>query len=253
MSLFSGLGNAIFGVPPVSAQPYEDEAQKLQQGAGQYAGQEQSAYDSQQQLADSLWNTINGRGPSVADIRLQQALGQGLAQTTAAGAGATGTNAVLARYLAATANGNQAAQAAQAGGLIRAQETANAQNQLGNVTANQANEGAGMYGRNLDTGLGYAKVANDVNQDNAKRQQTAENALLGAATGVVGGIGGIGASYFKNALSGAGGAGGGSAGGSGLSSSDPATSNAAWDAYDGGVFGSSNPRTSNAAWAGYGG
>jgi hypothetical protein len=250
MSLFSGLGSAIFGVPPVSAQPYEDEAQKLQQGAGQYAGQEQSAYDAQQQLADSLWNTINGRGPSVADIRLQQALDQGLAQTTAAGAGATGTNAVLARYLAATANGNQAAQAAQAGGLLRAQEAANAQNQLGNVTANQANEGAGMYGRNLDTGLGYAKVANDVNQANAQRQQTAENALLGAATGLPGALGSLGAMYFKG---GGGGGSGGSGGGSGLSSSDPATSNAAWDAYDGGVFGSSNPRTSNAAWAGYGG
>src|SRR6185437_14425201 len=130
-------------------------------------------------------------------------LDQGLAQTTSAGAGATGTNAVLARYLAATANGNQAAQAAQAGGLLRAQETANAQNQLGNVTANQANEGAGMYGRNLDTGLGYAKVANDVNQDNAQRQQTAENELLGATAGVAGGLGGLGAAYFKNSGGGA--------------------------------------------------
>jgi hypothetical protein len=198
MGLFSGLSSALFGVPPVNSQPYQQQADQLQQGAQQYAGQEQSAYNGQQQLADSLWNTINGRGPSVADIRLQQALDQGLAQNTAMGAGATGTNAVLARYLAATGNGNQAAQAAQAGAVLKAQEIANAQQNLGSVEANQANEGAGMYGRNLDTGLGYANIANNVNQANAARQQTAQNELLGAAAGLTGGVGGLGAMYFNS-------------------------------------------------------
>lgn len=189
MSLFSGLGGYLFGVPPVSSTPYSTEAQQLNQGAGQYAGQEQSAYNSQQQLADSLWNTINGRGPSVADIRLQQALGQGFAQTQAAGAGATGENSVLARYLAARAGGDQAAGAAQSGALLKAQETQAAQGQLGNVEAQQANEGSNMYGTNLSTGLGYSNLANSVDQANATRAQQATAAGLSA-------LGGLGAMYF---------------------------------------------------------
>lgn len=205
MSLFSGIGGALFGVPPVSSQPYAGQAQQLQQGAGQYAGQEQSAYAGQQQLADNLWNTILGRGPSVADIRLQQALGQALAQTQAAGAGASGQNSVLARYLAARAGGDQAAQAAQAGALLKAQETANAQQQLGQTEAQMANEGANLYGTNLSTGLGYSNLANNVNQANANRAQQASAAALNA-------LGGLGSTLFTGL-----GKGMGSGGGSSLS------------------------------------
>lgn len=209
MSLFSGLGGYLFGVPPVSSTPYSAQAQQLQQDAGKYAGQEQSAYNSQQQLADSLWNTINGRGPSVADIRLQQALSQGLGQTQAAGAGATGENSVLARYLAARAGGDQAAGAAQAGALLKAQETQAAQGQLGNVEAQQANEGSNMYGTNLSTGLGYSKLTNDVDQENANRAQQASAATLNA-------LAGLGSMYFGRSPSLSV---GGSPGGSGIAAS----------------------------------
>lgn len=205
MGLFSGFGQALFGVPPVSSAPYSQEAQQLQAGAGQFAGQETSAYNSQQQLADSLWNTISGRGPSVADIRLQQALGQGLGQTQAVGAGATGENSVLARYLAARAGGDQAAQAAQAGALLKAQETQAAQGQLGQVEGQQANEGANMYSTNLQTGLGYSNLTNQVDQANANREQQATAAGLSA-------LGGLGSMYFGRAPSvniGGGGGGGG--------------------------------------------
>jgi hypothetical protein len=237
MGLFTGLSNALFGVPPVSSAPYQVEAQQLQQGAGQYAGQEQGAVASQQQLADSLWNTINGRGPSVADIQLQQALGQGLAQTQAAGAGATGQNAVLARFLASGAGSDYAAKAAQAAALLRAQEIQAAQGQYGQTEGNIASEGAGMYGRNLDTGLGYANIANQANQANAQREQTAQNELLGAAAGVAGGLGGLGSMYLKNS-------GGSSGSGSGGSTFTPGGNNTSFwsnptnNAYQG-AFGAS--------------
>lgn len=210
MGLFSGLGNYLFGTPPVSSEPYKQQENQLQQGAGQYAGQEQTGFGNQQQLQDSLWRTINGVGPSVADIQLQQTLDQNLKNGLAMGAGASGPNAVLARYLAATQTGDQAAKAAQAGALLRAKEIADARQQYAGNAADMAQEGAGMYGRNLDTGLGYARLENEVNQDNRKADQTAQNTLFGALQGGAN----LGAMYFGRSPGGGGGGGGGSGGGS---------------------------------------
>ena len=181
MSLFSGLGNSLFGVPPVSSAPATQQQQTDQASAAGYAGREQSGYNAQQQLADSLWNTINGKGPSVADIRLQQALDQGLKQSMAMGAGATGQNAVLARFLAG--QGYDPAQAAQAGALLKAQETQNAQQQLQGLTGTMAGESGNLYGANLSNGLGYANLANQINEANAQRSQQAETAGLNALAG----------------------------------------------------------------------
>lgn len=187
--LFTGLGNALFGVPPVSSQPATSQMQADQAAASGYAGREQGAYDAQQQLADSLWNTINGKGPSVADIRLQQALDQGLKQSLAMGAGSSGQNAVLARFLAG--QGYDPAQAAQAGALLKAQETQAAQQQLGGVTGQMAGESGQLYGTNLQNGLGYAQLANQINEANAQRSQQADiaglNALAGAGSLFFGG------------------------------------------------------------------
>lgn len=226
MGLFSGLGNYLFGVPPVSSQPYASQAQQLQSGAGQYAGQEQTGFGNQEQLQGSLWNAINGVGPSVADIQLQQTLDQNLKNGMAMGAGASGPNAVLARYLAATQTGDQAAKAAQTGALLRAKEIADARQQYAGNAANMAQEGAGMYGRNLETGLGYANLANSADQAQAGRNQQAEAAGLQFLSG-------LGSMFFGRQP---GGGGGGGSGGGGvpdslLGSSDPGVSNAAWDAF----------------------
>lgn len=172
-----------------------------QQAAQGYGGREQGAYNQQQQLTDSLWNTINGRGPSVADIRLQQALDQINKQYGAMGAGGSGANSVLARYLAAGQGGDAATQAAQAGGLLRAQETQNAQQQLGNVTGAMAGESGNLYGANLSNGLGYAGLANSAGQANADRDLKTEAAGLNFLSGAgqmyfgrqPGGGGGMGA------------------------------------------------------------
>lgn len=225
MGLFSGLGNYLFGVAPVSSAPYTQQAEKLQQGAGQYAGQEQNAYNRQAQLSDNLWSTINGAGPSVAGVQLQQATDQNLRNGMAMGAGGTGQNAVLARYLAAQRTGDSAANLAQSAALLRAKEVADARAQLGQTTGAMANEGAGLYGTNLQTGLGYANLANSANQAQAGRDQQAEAAGLQA-------LGGLGSMYFGRPPTGAmGGGGGGGVPDSLLGSSDPGVSNAAWDAW----------------------
>lgn len=183
MSLFSSFGNALFGVPQSSPAPYDAQAAAAQAAAKQYATREQSDYNNQAGLADSLWKTANGTAPSVADMQLQQSFGQNLNNGLAAGAGATGTNAVLARYLATQATGNNGAQLAQAAGIQRAKETQAAQQQLGGLYGNMDQASSGLYGTNLNTGLGYSNIASSVNQANADRDLKTEAAGLQALSG----------------------------------------------------------------------
>lgn len=226
MSLFSSFGSYLFGVPQSSSAPYDAQAAAAQAAAQRYAGREQSDYNNQAALADSLWRTANGTAPSVADMQLQQSFGENLNNGLAAGSGATGTNAVLARYLASQATGNNGAQLAQAAGIQRAKETQAAQQQLGGLYGNMDSASSGLYGTNLNTGLGYSNLANSVNQANSGRAQQSEAAGLSA-------LGGLGSMYFSgrggSAVSPAAVTGGGDAfapggvyGGGGLSKSDSA-------------------------------
>jgi hypothetical protein len=184
MSLFSSLGNYLFGVPQPSSAPYTQQAQQAQQMARQYAGREQSDYNNEAGLADNLWKTVNGTAPSVADTQLQQSFGQNLRSGLAMGSGASGSNAVLARYLASQATGDQGAQLAQAAAIQRAKETADAQARLGQVYGNMDASSAGLYGTNLSSGLGYSNLANNVDQANAQRDQQSEAAGLQFLSGV---------------------------------------------------------------------
>lgn len=179
MSALSGFANYLFGTQPVNSQPYSNEMQTLNQGAGQYAGDAQSAFNSEAGLGANLWNTINGAGPSVASTQLQQSLGQNLNGGLAMGAGGSGANSVLARYLASQATGQNADQIAQAQALLRAQEIAQARAQYGQVTSNMANQAGNLYGTNLQTGLGYANTAAGIDTNNANRQQQTSNSFYG--------------------------------------------------------------------------
>jgi hypothetical protein len=190
----SGFANYLFGVAPPSTAPYTSQMNTLNQGAGQYAGQAQTAFGNEQQLGSNLWNTINGQGPSVAATQLQQSLGQNLNQGLAMGAGGSGANSVLARYLASQATGQNADQIAQALALLRAQEIAQARQQYGQNAANMGNQAASLYGTNLQTGLGYANTAAGLDTNNANRQQQTSNAFYG---GLANGLGSAGASYFS--------------------------------------------------------
>lgn len=228
-SVFSSVGNYLFGVPQPSSQPYTQQAQQLQQQAGQYAGREQSDYNNEAGLAAILNRTATGTAPSAADMQLTSDFGQNLKNMTAAGAGATGANAVLARYLATQGVGTNGAALAQAAGIQKAREAQAAQQQLSGLYGNMASQSGNLYGTNLSTGLGYNQLANNVNQANATRDQQSEAALLS-------GLSGAGAMYFgRSPGAGAGtggeasGAPGGDAfapgglyGGGGLSASDSA-------------------------------
>lgn len=183
MSLFSSFGNYLFGVPQANSAPYTADADAARRAAAQYAGREQSDYDSEARLGSSLWNTVNGTAPSVAGLQLQQTLGQEQAANLAAGAGSTGTNSVLARYQALINNGNQQAQTAQSGALLRAKEVSDAQGRLSGLYNNMEGSSAGLYGTNLSTGLGYSNLANSVDQANAQRAQQSEAAGLQALSG----------------------------------------------------------------------
>lgn len=195
MSALSSFANYLFGTAPVNSSPYTNEEDTFNQGATKYAGDAQSAFDAESGLGANLWGVINGTaGPSVAATQLQQSLGQNLNTGLAQGAGASGTNAVLARYLASQSTGNSADQIAQAAAILRAQEIAQARQQLGQVTANQANQAGNLYGTNLQTGLGYAQTAAGVDTANANREQSTSNAVLG---GLLSGGGAALGGYFS--------------------------------------------------------
>lgn len=234
----SGFANYLFGVQPPSSSPYTTEMTTLNNGAVPYAGDAQSAFNSEQGLGANLWNTINGAGPSVAATQLQQSLGQNLNTGLAMGAGGSGANSVLARYLASQATGQNADQIAQAQALLRAQEIAQARAQYGANAANMANQAGNLYGTNLQTGLGYASTAAGLDTSNANRAQQTSNMFYG---GLLNGIG-TGVGSYASSGAGTGGGGGLYGGGSGLyggnsalGSSNPGVSNAAWDAYQPGM------------------
>lgn len=179
MGALSSFANYLFGTSPVSTAPYTSEMTSLNAGAAPYAGDVTSAINSENGLGANLWNTINGIGPSVAATQLQQSLGQNLNGGLAMGAGGSGANSVLARYLASQATGQNADQIAQAQALLRAQEIAQARQQYGQVQNNIANQAGNLYGTNLQTGLGYANTAAGIDTANANREQQTSNMFYG--------------------------------------------------------------------------
>lgn len=227
MSVFSSFGNSLFGVPEPDAGTAQAIAAQAQQQARQYAGREQSDYNSESQLADQLKNVISGAQPSVASTELQKTLGQNLAANTAMGAGSTGVNAVLARYAAMKNQGDMAADAAQTGALLRAREIAQNQQLLGGLYGQMGQRSAGLYGTTANTGLGYANLGNNIAQANADRAMKTEAAglqfLSGIGSTVIPGIRGLYSGGANTSVAGD--------GFGGLNSSDPAVSNAAWADY----------------------
>lgn len=155
-----------------------------------YGAREAQNYAGESNLAGSLGRTIAGTGgPSVAQTQLRQGLDTSNADMLAAGAGASGQNAVLARYQARQQQGEQAARMQQAAALLRAQEVAQAQQQLAALRAAMGGQSIGLYGANLQGGFSYDQLKAQMDQQNAQR-----DTLLGAAG--LNGLSQLGASYF---------------------------------------------------------
>lgn len=186
----SGLVSGLLGVDNPNTQPYGDQATELEQQRRQAAAQQAQNYNQESNLAAGLGRTINGTaGPSVAQNQLQQGLDTSNADMLAAGAGASGVNSVLARYQARQQQGEQAARMQQAAALLRAQEVAQAQQQLAQLRAAMGGQNIGLYGANLQGGLGYDQLKAQLDQQNAQR-----DTILGAAG--LSGLSQLGASYF---------------------------------------------------------
>jgi hypothetical protein len=106
-----------------------------------------SSTQGQNQLIGDLNNVINGSAPSVAQNQLGQGVDNIAKSANAMAAGHTGENAALAHIQAMRSAADAQAKANQDAAMLRAQETAQARAQLGNV-----------LGQQQDTGLGYAKT-----------------------------------------------------------------------------------------------
>lgn len=168
---------------------YGNRAGEAASAQQQYGTREANNYAQQQQLAGYLQGTIAGtNGPGVAQTQLRQGLDQNNADMLAAGAGASGQNAVLARYQARQAQGEQAARMQQAAALLRAQEVAQAQQQLAALRASMGQQSAGLYGANMQAMAGYDQLRAQLEQANAQRDTVLGAAGLQGASTLGGGI-----------------------------------------------------------------
>jgi hypothetical protein len=132
-------------------------------------------------LASSLQDTIAGRNTSVAQLQQQQAFAQQQAQQMGlAAAMGRGGNTALAMRTAAGNMGQLGAQQAAASAIQRAQETAMAQGQLGNVLGQGRGADIGLAGQNAQLAQQGGMLNNQnqwgMNQYNAGNVQSG-NAL----------------------------------------------------------------------------
>lgn len=175
--LLSGFVSDLIGVDNPSTDPYRRRADEASGQQQQYGAREAQNYGQEQSLAGHLGGVIAGTGgPSVAQTQLRAGLDQSNADAMAAGAGATGVNSVLARYQARQAQGEQGARLQQAAAMLRAQEVAQATEQLARLRAVMGQQSTGLYGANLQAMTGYDQMLAQLEQQNAQR-----DTMLGAA------------------------------------------------------------------------
>jgi hypothetical protein len=173
----SGLVGGILGVNNPSTAPYGNSADEAKRQQLQYGAREAGNYNQEQSLASGLQSQINGTaGPSVAQTQLRAGLDQNNAAAMSAGAGSTGVNSVLARYQARQGQGEQGAMLQQQAAQLRAQEVAQYLQQLQQLHAAMGGQSIGLYGANMQAGLGYDQLKAQMDQQNAQR-----DTILGAA------------------------------------------------------------------------
>jgi hypothetical protein len=117
-----------------------------------YDAREAEAYGREASLADTLNAVAHGQGPTVAGTQLAIGQDQAARQQLAQAAGASGNNAALARMNAMGNTAQLQAQTNQAASLARAQEEANALNQLAGVTSAMTNQSQAAAGQKINAG-----------------------------------------------------------------------------------------------------
>lgn len=176
------------------------------QGGG--AGSPQAQTEGQQgMLSNALFNQMNGTGgPSVAQQQLSQSTQSNIANQFAL-AQANGNDAGALRNISNNV-GNLNQQAAGQGSLLRAQEVANAQGQLGSVLSGERGQDQSQFQMDQNAALGWgnqnlqAEEAQQQGQENAAgAQQNAYQTAAAEQMGLAGGVAGGGSAAAQTILS----------------------------------------------------
>ena len=130
---------------------------------------------TQRSLGAQLAATAAGQGTTPAQLQLQQATEANIAQQAAARAGVGGAGAALARREIGRVGAQTAQQGAQQASLLRAQETSQAQQQLGQLAGQARGQDIGMA--TSQAGLEQQAFLQSSAQEQQAMLATAENDL----------------------------------------------------------------------------
>jgi hypothetical protein len=154
-----------------------------------YADQYNAVFGAQAGLADSLNDTINNPyAQSVAREQLAQTQQANEAAQASMASGVGGQNGFMARRNAANNVAGLNAKAGQDAALLRAQETAAAQQNMGAVLGNMQSGATGMYGKNTDAGAQYANTSGTLLKNGTDANAAGAQGFAGMAGGLIGAI-----------------------------------------------------------------
>ena len=167
---FGGTLSELFAPAQNTFQPYAPAINGYDYTSGMNAGTQQQAAANagQSQLANELEAQTAGKGPSLAGLQLQQATAQNIQGAAGAAASARGMNPAMAQRLAMQNEAATRQQAAGQAGLQRLQEQRTAQEQLGQVLAQQQQGANQMFGANVQ-GISNLNAATTTGQLGAQQ------------------------------------------------------------------------------------
>lgn len=159
-----------------------------------------SGMDAQMGLLQALQQQAAGGGPNPAQLMLQQATDQNVANQASLMAGQAGLNPALAARMVGQQGANIQQQAAGQGALMGAQQQLNAQGMLGNLAGSMIGQGQGAAGARANFDQNRLNQALGHSAQMASTQAAAQkpfgeaaaagmgSALEGIGTGIVGGL-----------------------------------------------------------------
>jgi hypothetical protein len=185
-----GGGTGAMGTGRFRAKEYNIDKNAFDVNGLKSYGQEQGARQNQSNFIQQLQQQMQGQGPSLANMQLQQATNRNIAQTMGQAASQRGVNPALAARLALTNAAGQNQQAAMDSAIIRQQEMLNAQQQLGSQIGAQRQGDLAATDRDLGARMGKEQLGV---QQQTGLNNTNQQAFEGAAQRRGNLMGGIGA------------------------------------------------------------
>ncbi len=184
-----GIAQAIGGIFGAGGQGGSFTAQQspdLVNGIAGSTAAVNGVYGQQQNLAAQLQQQMLGQGPNLANALLHQANNQNIAQSAGLMASQQGINPALAAKQGANMAGQLGQQSAAQASTNRMQQQLGAQQQLGGVYNQMANQQLGLN-QTQEQALGQQNNVNsNMAQANMQGQQKGMSGLLGGAASVLG-------------------------------------------------------------------